>query len=771
VSRGVTRWVAAALVAASALGGVTTAAAARLKPPRGLPRGVASAALRPEPRLPVPAGWRFPDAFSRTSGTGRMIGGSFEWTDWVYDAYGASGLAAGAPLNPVTSRASSLTPAQGQYTYPPGKSHDNGADIFRAAVGLERRSSVWRVDWNTLDDASIPIAEWAFDTDADDGTGAATWAADANVTSPGVAKALVVSAKGARMVDLTTGNTIAALPTRVDLAARSFLVRVPRRVMPVHGRWRVRLTAGLADSAGTGFAVPTLSDGGSADAAAPRVYNVTFRTAAQEPANVADAQAPPIDAGQVPAAGGYVQELPNTVTANFWAEDDQAGTLAAGDVSKFSRPVDWTALARKRRTKPPLVKGWSERWLANGLGLGQGVAEAQPFFAGRVAPFAVYVPATYTGGHPVPLTWMLHSASSNYLQYAGLNPRMTQDLCEARGSICATPNGYGGGALYGGDVSEQEIWQVWRALARGYRVAADRTVVSGYSAGGVGSFRMSHSYPSAFAAAMPLDGGFEEACSSGATGERNFVTALAPDRSGNVRWVPEVMSSAYADELSIYEGVVEQAQRFQNAGDRFTLFSTTSGEHLASAVADGFSTQIAALGGTPRVRQRPGSVDYGWCPQVVNAKLGLGPRSMYWLSGLTQRDAGTPSTMSRVVAVDHAIPEPAVTEQVSASAATPADSPPMQILTGSWKLGDSTARSPALDLTLTNVNTVTVDTIAARLRFGTAHVRSDGPVTIALTGLARGTKVTAPGRSATAGQRGVVTMRVPPGAVDLTWRR
>ena len=86
----------------------------------GLPAGAADAALRAEPALPAPAAWGFPDAFSRTSGTGRSIGGAFEWTDWVYDAYGASETSGALPLNQTTS-STSLTPAQGQDVYPSGK--------------------------------------------------------------------------------------------------------------------------------------------------------------------------------------------------------------------------------------------------------------------------------------------------------------------------------------------------------------------------------------------------------------------------------------------------------------------------------------------------------------------------------------------------------------------------------------------------------------------------------------------------------------------------
>ena len=126
-----------ALLAALAAALVAACPAAAVSPV-GLPAGAAAAALRPEPSLPVPAGWPFPDAFSRTSGTGRMIGGAFEWTDWVYDDYGASSPQ-GLPLNTITSSADALSPAQGEYVYPTGAADGDGADIFRAAVGLSRR--------------------------------------------------------------------------------------------------------------------------------------------------------------------------------------------------------------------------------------------------------------------------------------------------------------------------------------------------------------------------------------------------------------------------------------------------------------------------------------------------------------------------------------------------------------------------------------------------------------------------------------------------------
>ena len=175
--------VVAGVLTAAATAPAATGASAMRERVRGLPQGVAPAALEPEPSLPVPSGWAFPDAFSRTSGTGRLIDGALEWTDWVYDDYGASSPE-GAPVNQIAANGP-FSPAHGDYVYPSGAADNDGADIFRAAVGLTHTATIWRVDWTTLADPSVPIAEWTFDTDDNARTGASQWPADANVSSPG----------------------------------------------------------------------------------------------------------------------------------------------------------------------------------------------------------------------------------------------------------------------------------------------------------------------------------------------------------------------------------------------------------------------------------------------------------------------------------------------------------------------------------------------------------------------------------------------------------
>src|SRR5436305_951929 len=115
--------------------------------PADMPSDVPAAASATPPTLPEPSStaWPFPSTFPQTSGAGRLAGGASLWSDFIYDDYGASNLG-GLPTS-TYDQSSGLAARQGQYVYPSGPADNNGADIFRAGVGLSSAYSYWRVDW------------------------------------------------------------------------------------------------------------------------------------------------------------------------------------------------------------------------------------------------------------------------------------------------------------------------------------------------------------------------------------------------------------------------------------------------------------------------------------------------------------------------------------------------------------------------------------------------------------------------------------------------
>ena len=177
--------------------------------------------------------------------------------------------------------------------------------------------------------------------------------------------------------------------------------------------------------------------------------------------------------GQLGADG-----LARFVTGNFWSEDAQADALAGGDVSAFSRTHRLGARCAARRSTRRAAGARQQQPLVRLVARprpgrrrqrpGQRApATGEPNVLGRIQPYAVYVPTHLPApAGPAPLTWILHSLDVNHHQYAAYDPRLLQQLCERRGSICASTLGHGPDGWYY-DEAEVDYWSVWREAARG----------------------------------------------------------------------------------------------------------------------------------------------------------------------------------------------------------------------------------------------------------------------------------------------------------------
>jgi dienelactone hydrolase len=764
---------------------------AAAKAPADMPSDVPAAAGDTPPTLPEPtsAAWPFPSTFSQTSGTGRLAGGASLWTDFVYDDYGASNLE-GLPTS-TYDQSSDLAGRQGQYVYPAGPADNNGADIFRAGVGLSSAYSYWRVDWVTLADPSVPIAEWTFDTDNNAATGAASWPAAAGVTSAGIDQALVVSSKGAWLVNPLTGLRTDVLAhggkLTVDRSAKSFIVAVPRSLLPVGGTWRVRLGAGLADATGQSFAPPYVGNPGSPPSpTAERVYNVTFRTVAQEPpiytTGATDAQIAAAQAllGATPLGTVLgLDGLARGITGNFWMEDDQADTLATGNVSSFSELVNWSQLGARTNTPEPLPTGYSARWYVSRLSLGAGQVvndgnngNFQPTLLERVQPYAVYVPTNYRPGKALPLTWILHSLEVNYNQYGALDPQLIQQVCEGRDSVCATTEGLGpSGWYYNG--AETDFWQVWRSLAQAYTLDPARTVSTGYSMGGWASYKLVFEHPDDFAGALVLDG--PVICGIGVYPNVNLPAyqdpacakdGLSQPFVGNARWLPYVIDHTYADELVPVSGVIAQAKTFDSLNQRYDLFIHTGADHLIYATEDRFGDSVAALGKPVRVTN-PASFTYSWYPSLNSSRYGIGATGDYWLHSLRAADSSF-GVIATVQAHDAALPQPAITAQRFGPSLVTQPLPGTE--TGlRWALGKRPKPHKAVTLKLQNVSALSLDAAAAKLKTGTITITTPRSTRFTIFDLPRGTQVLEHGRRvATAGRNGLAGVTVHAGTTVLT---
>ena len=664
-------------------------------PHPGLPADAPRALYAAEPRLPDAAGWPGSNtAFSRTSGTGRMADGGLFWTDWLYDDHGTTTASTGD----ISVTAGS--PSFGTYTYPPGD-HGNGADIFRAAVLLRSHASYWRVDWNTLTDPAVPIAEWTFDRDNKAATGAAAWPSGAGVNSAGIDTALLVSSRGAELINVATGEVVKNLATTVDRRSHSFVVRVPRQVLRPHGNWRIRLAAGLADSAGTGFARPP-----DALPSEPAVYNVTFRNRSQEP-----------------------------ISDDFWDDQAQTQHLLTGNVTAFSTVLHWSQLAHHRRTPQPRPFGWSDRWYVSDVDLGPGIVttpatigDSLPNYLGRVQPYAVYVPKSYRPSRPAPLTFLLHSLTQNQNQYAATTPHFSKLACEDRHSICATTLGRGPDGNYF-DYAELDFWQVWHSVAQAYSLDPNRTVVSGYSMGGIGTNQLATAHPDLFAKAVTL---------AGAVGN---VPALA-----NLRWVPLYLAGGVTDELVPVTLEKAEADALAALGDRFRWLIYPAVDHVIFELADAFTDAAHFMGHARRVRN-PGSFRFVWTPSnSVDAfsnrltgggisvtqlpKYGVGTTGDYWVRDLKARSK---SRTASIKAFSGMRPDRGVKTHTSRNVPLSAGPGPGVATELTWTRTARPTAHPVIRLRLANVRSLRLLLNAAGFRpeqRGRLRVTSDGPVRI-----------------------------------------
>ena len=126
-------------------------------------------------------------------------------------------------------------------------------------------------------------------------------------------------------------------------------------------------------------------------------------------------------------------------------------------------------------------------------------------------PYALYVPAGYSGRRPWPLVINLHGTSAGLSpEYVGqTSEHYTADenaaplwAAECHGALLVTPFGRGITEFRG--IGENDVFCAIADVQRRYRVDPERISVTGLSMGGTGSSELALHYPDYFAAAAPM---------------------------------------------------------------------------------------------------------------------------------------------------------------------------------------------------------------------------------------------------------------------------
>src|SRR5437867_1684909 len=369
----------------------------------------------------------------------------------------------------------------------------------------------------------------------------------------------------------------------VDTGQRQIEVRVPHAAWDP-GSQLVRLAAGVGlwDKANGRYLLPQAAadaahPGGAGTAVSPAgFFNVAFRY--DEP---------------MPEVG----DPTGTATGPAWWRDKPQGEArAAGDLSALHADVDFAKLAAAVDDDMPGQPGGvpqtgpMDRILVSQFETAQGADFSVNCFPGStrggtncpgqyqgvLQPYAIYVPSGPMPRQGYGMTLLLHSLSTNYNQYLG-SRNQSQFGARDGGSIVITPESRGPDGFYD-SYAGADVFEVWADVARRYRLDPAWSAITGYSMGGLGTFKLAEQFPDLFARGQPT---------VGFSGDDNLVASL--------RNIPFLMWNSLIDELVPPTDYEPTARQLDSLGYRYELDIFTPSEHLTLAINDQFAPAAAFL--------------------------------------------------------------------------------------------------------------------------------------------------------------------------------
>jgi hypothetical protein len=678
-----------------------------------------SSGHRPGPDIlyaPAPAAPQLENASPWTaqpilvSGTAAYRDGEFLYQDFLYDDHGARG--GRDPTDPFSFEDFAFSPKYGTLTYPTGEAYaNNAADFVELRVKPLADRTAFRVTFNTLKEPE----RTAFTIALGSSEGDVRWPHGAGVSSP-ADLFLTVHGGSAELIDAQTGEPVQGpAPTAsVDETRRQVDVRVP------HGAWnpgnalvRIAAGAGLWDTGAGGYLGPqaTASEGRPGGAAPgnppPALFNMAFRFREPMP-KIANPVTNTIAEGAVLAGADGA----------FWRERMQAAELAQGDVSEFFAEVDFGKLEAGTHDDSGVpTTGAINRILASRFSFGQGVDHERDCsvnfsrefpcdgrFLGQLQPYSVYVPDKPAPERGFGLTFLLHGLSANH-NMEPLDSKHARQLGDrGPGSLVVSPLGRGPDGFYQ-DIAEADVFEVWADVARRYPLDSTWVSSSGFSMGGIGTYRLLERWPDLFARGAPIVG-YES----------------AEEHLPSLRNIPVMPWNAGQDELvnpTLYEPTT---QRLDELGLRFIADVFSPAGHITLGANDEFGPQADFLG-EHRVDRDPAHITYVVSPNRDSQRAMAIADHAYWLSGLRVRGQGHGTIDARSQALGTGDP-PVVKGQPTAGVLTGGTRPLAYTRRSqSWGPAPAAPRANALNLDLENVG-------AARVTGDRARLSGDEPLRV-----------------------------------------
>lgn len=430
-----------------------------------------------------------------------------------------------------------------------------------------------------------------------------------------------------------------------------------------------------------------------------------------------------------------------------WNEDVQSKALAAGDLARFAQTIDLAALRANATTPVPVVKGYSVRLFASRQNLGEGVAPSFPQFRGAWQPYAVWVPNGYEPSEPGALFINMHSLSVHHNQYrGGSSPTYTrfyEQMGDGLDAVVVTPLGRGPDGWYE-DEALVDTLEVWADAKRHYVYDEDRVVVSGYSMGGYGTYRLTTIIPDSFASAVSVVGPPANgiwAYPLAPTGGAANPDVTRPQLE-NTLHIPFWVTHGAADELVPVTGIKHQTDRFAELGHEYRFALHPAADHLSFSAQDNWSREAAWLASHSIRVENPARVTYKLRPaswatnnkagivdhlRALTAEVGARLDGAYWIDDVVTAGPGDVTGFADLNSGGIARRKAGQRE----IRAVGTDGPSPHLLTGLALSYADGSTSDTLSGTLTNIASLTVDVGRAGLSDSpTLDITADRTVTI-----------------------------------------
>src|SRR3954452_3733506 len=667
------------------------------------------------PQLQNTGPWRAPPIL--VSGAEAYRDHEFLYQDFLYDDHGAAETE--DPNDPFSEVEQLFSPKHGTLDYPSDPVYaDNAADLVEFRVKPLASETAFRITLNTLKDPS----RVAFTIALGDSPVPHPWPYGAGVSSP-AQLFLTVHGTTATLADATTGHAIAPAPAvSVDTTRRQFDVRVPHAAWdPGQSTVQMEAGVGLWDGAAGSYLQPgatrSATQPGGAAAGGPALFNMAFRTDEKVP----DLASLGIANTIVEGGAGAKED------GSFWRERRQGDLLATGDVSHFHAEVDFSKLSSGVDDESGVPQtGHIDRIFASRFDLGQGIdynvkcltagADCTGRYLGRLQPYAVYVPRKTAPARGFGLVVSMHGLSANYNEFLGSHE--AEEMGErGAGSIFASPEGRGPDGSYG-SYAEADVFEMWADVARHYPLNPDMTDLTGYSMGGLGTWRLAGRWPDLFARAFPIVGP---------------GTTAAFDQS--MRNVPVMAWFGQNDELA--DPALSEAGFLtaQQAGIRYDHWVFAPAGHITIGNNDEFGPAVQFFG-DHTVEREPPHVTYVYNPSIDPKGMSTANHA-YWISGLALRDAGGTGTVD---ARSHGfgVGDPQVLPVKPGAGTLNGGSHgplPYHRRTTDWGPPPAEPKADQLDVDATNLRSMTIDAPRAHVSCNPkVGLKSDGPTDVVVTG-------------------------------------